>query len=49
MAGWFEQSIANMAMCGEGISGGVWHLCGFAIYHVWEELFNCCLISKPCR
>ena len=27
-----------IAICIEDISGGVWHLCGFVIYHAWEEL-----------
>ena len=27
-----------IAVCEEGNSDGVWHLCGFAIYRVWEEL-----------
>ena len=33
MGGWFEQN--NLAICKEGNSGGgVWHLCGFTIYHI---------------
>ena len=32
-------SAEYIAICEEGNSGGVWHLCGFAIYHALEELF----------